>query len=78
MAIASNEKLMPQALAQINFEVMKIKVILQERRIDPMAILLVKEIEKYLGNPSGYKAPEVPKIPDGSPIGTDSCSYLSN
>jgi len=78
MSIASNEKLMPQALAQINFEVMKIKVILQERRIDPMAILLVKEIEKYLGNPIGYKAPEVPKIPDGSPIGTDTCSYLSN
>ena len=78
MAIASNEKLMPQALAQINFEVMKIKVILQERRIDPMAILLVKEIEKYLGNPSGYKAPEVPKIPDGSPIGSDNCSYIQN
>jgi hypothetical protein len=78
MAIASNEKLMPQVLALINFEVMKIKVILQERRIDPMAILLVKEIEKYLGNPSGYSAPEVPKIPDGSPIGTDNCSYFSN
>lgn len=78
MALSGDEKLMPQAQALVNFEVMKIKVILQERRIDPIAILLVKEIEKFLGNPSGYKAPEVPKIPDGSPIGTDACSYFLN
>ena len=57
---------------------MKLKVILQERRIDPIAMLMVKEIDKFLGNPTGYKVPEVPKIPDGSPIGTDNCSYLSN
>ena len=78
MAIPSDEKLMPQVLAVINFEVMKLKVILQERRIDPIAMLMVKEIDKFLGNPTGYKVPEVPKIPDGSPIGTDNCSYLSN
>ena len=57
---------------------MKLKVILQERRIDPVAMMLVKEIDRFLGNPSGYKTPEVPKIPDGSPIGTDVCSYLLN
>jgi hypothetical protein len=78
MAISGDNKLLPQVQALINFEVMKLKVILQERRIDPVAMLLVKEIDKFLGNPSGYKAPEVPKIPDGSPIGTDACSYFSN
>ena len=78
MAISGDDKLLPQVQALINFEVMKLKVILQERRIDPVAMLLVKEIDKFLGNPSGYKASEVPKIPDGSPIGTDACSYFSN
>ena len=78
MAISGDNKLLPQVQALINFEVMKLKVILQERRIDPVAMLLVKEIDKFLGNPTGYKAPEVPKIPDGSPIGTDACSYFSN
>ena len=78
MAISSDEKLMPQVQALVNFEVMKLKVVLQERRVDPVAMLMVKEIDKFLGNPSGYKAPEAPKIPDGSPIGTDACSYISN
>ncbi len=78
MAICGDDKVLPQVLALVNFEVMKLKVILQERRIDPVAMMLVKEIDKFLGNPSGYKAPEVPKIPDGSPIGTDACNYLSN
>jgi hypothetical protein len=78
MALSGDDKLMPQVQALVNFEVMKLKVILQERRIDPFAMLLVKEIDTYLGNPSGYKAPDAPKIPDGSPIGTDMCSYLSN
>jgi hypothetical protein len=78
MAISADDKLMPQVQALVNFEVMKLKVILQDRRIDPVAMLLVKEIDKFLGNPSGYKAPEVPKIPDGAPIGTDTCSYISN
>ena len=78
MAICGDDKVLPQVLAQVNFEVMKLKVILQEKRIDPMAITLVKEIDRFLGNPTGYKVPEVPKIPDGSPIGTDACSYFSN
>jgi len=77
MAICSDDSVLPQVLAQVSFEVMKLKVILQEKRIDPIAISLVKEIDKFLGNPSGYKATEVPKIPDGSPIGTDLCSYSS-
>ncbi|MFC4721996.1 zinc-dependent metalloprotease [Geojedonia litorea] len=75
MAISGHDKLLPQVQALVNFEVMKLKVILQERRVDPMAMLLVKEIDKFLGNPSGYKAPEAPKIPDGSPIGMDICSF---
>lgn len=78
MAISGHDKLLPQVQALVNFEVMKLKVILQERRVDPMAMLLVKEIDKFLGNPSNYKAPEAPQIPDGSPIGMDICSYLSN
>lgn len=78
MALSASEKLMPQAQALVNFEVMKLKVKLQERRVDPMAMFMVKEIDKFLGNPKGFKAPSSPKIPDGSPIGSDSCFYHSN
>ncbi|WP_335975731.1 zinc-dependent metalloprotease [Gaetbulibacter jejuensis] len=78
MALSASEKLMPQAQALVNFEVMKLKVKLQERRVDPMAMFMVKEIDKFLGNPKGFKAPSSPKIPDGSPIGSDTCFYHSN
>ncbi len=78
MALSASEKLMPQAQALVNFEVMKLKVKLQERRVDPMAMFMVKEIDKFLGNPKGFKAPSSPKIPDGSPIGSDACFYHSN
>lgn len=78
MALSASEKLMPQAQALVNFEVMKLKVKLQERRVDPMAMFMVKEIDKFLGNPKGFKAPSSPRIPDGSPIGSDACFYHSN
>ncbi|MEY8869941.1 zinc-dependent metalloprotease [Meridianimaribacter flavus] len=78
MALSASEKLMPQAQALVNFEVMKLKVKLQERRVDPMAMFMVKEIDKFLGNPKGFKAPSSPKIPDGSPIGSGACFYHSN
>ncbi|GAA0745984.1 zinc-dependent metalloprotease [Gaetbulibacter jejuensis] len=78
MALSASEKLMPQAQALVNFEVMKLKVKLQERRVDPMAMFMVKEIDKFLGNPKGFKAQSSPKIPDGSPIGSDTCFYHSN
>lgn len=76
MAMGADEKLMPQVLALINFELMKLKVILQQRHIDPIAILMVKKIDAFIGNPSSFKGTKFLKIPDGSPIGTDDCSYL--
>jgi len=76
MSMSANDKLLPQVQATINFEMMKLKVILQVRHIDPIAMLMVKKIDSYLGNPSGFKAVASPKIPDGSPIGNDICSYI--
>ncbi|MEJ2112639.1 MAG: zinc-dependent metalloprotease, partial [Flavobacteriaceae bacterium] len=76
MAMSSNNKLLPQVQAMINFELMKLKVILQIRHIDPIAIIMVKKIDSYLGNPAGFKEVASPKIPDGSPIGNDICSYI--
>ncbi|MDU8886187.1 zinc-dependent metalloprotease [Yeosuana sp. MJ-SS3] len=76
MSMSANDKLLPQVQAIINFEMMKLKVILQVRHIDPIAMLMVKKIDSYLGNPSGFKAVASPKIPDGSPIGNDVCNYI--
>ncbi|HMC01012.1 MAG TPA: zinc-dependent metalloprotease, partial [Flavobacteriaceae bacterium] len=76
MAMSSTNNLLPQVQAIINFELMKLKVVLQIRHIDPIAMLMVKQIDSYLGNPSGFKAVASPKIPDGSPIGNDVCNYI--
>jgi len=78
MGLSANDKLMPQAQAIVNFEIMKLKVLLQERHIDPMALYMVKEINKFLGNPKDFKLSKETKIPDGSPIGSDFCSYFLN
>jgi hypothetical protein len=78
MAMSANEKLLPQVQALITFELMKLNVILKQRHIDPIAILLVKKINSYIANPSGFKSKPSPKIPDGSPIGSDICNFNSN
>lgn len=71
MALGAHEKAPAQVQALVNFEMMKLKTLLSAKHIDPYSILMVKEIDKYLGNPKGYKAPSAPKIPDGAPIGMD-------
>ena len=35
-------------------------------------------ISEFREHPEKFKLEESPKIPDGSPIGTDICSYTSN
>ncbi|MBT8277966.1 MAG: zinc-dependent metalloprotease [Bacteroidia bacterium] len=34
-------------------------------------------IERFNKKPDDFKLPDAPKIPDGSPIGSDNCSYMS-
>ncbi|XLS27564.1 zinc-dependent metalloprotease [Flavobacteriaceae bacterium M23B6Z8] len=69
MQLGAHKNNLPQVDAIINFELLKLKTFLGSKSVDPFNTFLIKEIDKYLGNPKGFKLPETPKIPDGSPIG---------
>lgn len=74
MQVASHKNSYPQVTETILFEMMRLKTYLGEgpRATNPTDILMKKEVEKFIGNPRGYEAKvKAPKIPDGSPIGTD-------
>lgn len=75
MAMAGNDRSFPQVSAITNFELMKLKTLLAKDHVNPLALHMVKTIDKFLSNPKGYKTVVYPKIPDGSPIGSDVCSY---
>ncbi|WP_340074041.1 zinc-dependent metalloprotease [Leptobacterium sp. I13] len=71
MQLGANEKSTPQVKAVVHFEMMKLKTWLASQSITPDMLWMGKEVEHFLGNPSGYKTSPSPKIPDGSPIGMD-------
>jgi len=74
MQLASHKGSYPQVTETVLFEMMRLKTYLGEgsRATDPTFILMKKEVEKFIGKPKGYETQvEAPKIPDGSPIGTD-------
>ena len=77
MALSSHKESLPQVTETILFEMMRLKTFLGDRATDPNAILMKKEVEKFIGNPRGYeKKVEAPQIPDGSPIGMDCMHYV--
>ena len=70
MELASHDSVYPQVTEAVVFEMMRIRTYLGEQQVDPTAIYMRKEIDRFLGNPNGYKSDlEVVDIPDGSPIG---------
>lgn len=44
---------------------------------NPYKSYLSREISAFMRNPEKFKPKRVPKIPDGSPIGTDTCTTLN-
>ena len=74
MQVGSHKESYPQVTETVLFEMMRLKTYLGDgpRATNPTAILMKKEVERFIGNPKGYEAKtKAPKIPDGSPIGTD-------
>lgn len=78
MNLSASDKSATQVRAIVNFELMRLRTWLSQKPVDPVAIAMGKEIDRFLGNPSGFKVIPSPKIPDGSPIGSDICSYGTN
>ena len=75
MAMGGSSDALPQVTAITKFELMKLKTLLSKDYINPISLDMVKMIEGFLSNPKGHKSVTYPKIPDGSPIGSDMCSY---
>ncbi|MAU26106.1 MAG: peptidase [Muricauda sp.] len=72
MHLASAKESHPQVTETILNAMTDLKKELESRKEQPHAALLLKEVEKFIGNPKGYERKiEAPKIPDGSPIGMD-------
>ncbi|NAS30111.1 DUF5117 domain-containing protein [Flavobacteriaceae bacterium R38] len=75
MNLSARDTNATQVRSIVNFELMRLNTWLKGKPIDPAAILMSKNIDGFLGNPSGFKTIPSPKIPDGSPIGSDVCNY---
>ncbi len=72
MHLASAKESYPQVTEVILSQMVAVKKSLEAKKDGRHAALLLKEVEKFIGNPKGYeKKIRVPKIPDGSPIGMD-------
>ena len=78
MSMGASNSALPQVTAITKFELMKLKTILSKDHINPIAIDMIKMIDGYIGNPKGHKSVVYPKIPDGSPIGSDVCTYTTD
>lgn len=71
MELASHDMVYPQVTEAVVFEMMRTRTFLGDQQTDPTAIFMRKEIDRFLGNPKGYKSDlKVVAIPDGSPIGS--------
>ena len=80
MKLSSSDKVYPQVTEVILLEMMRLKTHLENSATDPTAIYLRKQVERFIGNPTGYKSEESSvRIPDGSPIGQEvMCNFSWN
>ena len=73
--LASYENQYKQVNAIVSFKLDEIKLILESKNSKGIQkiydIAMVKMIDGFVKNPTKFKRSEAPKIPDGSPIGTD-------
>lgn len=72
--LSSNKNQYQQVNAIVNFKLDEIKSILKNKNADGIQkiydIAMIQMIEDFKKNPTSFKKISVPKIPDGSPIGS--------
>lgn len=71
--LASSQNQYQQVNAIVFFKLYEIKSILQNKKSEGTQKIydfsMLKKIEDFIKNPTGFKKTDAPKIPDGSPIG---------
>ncbi len=76
--VGVNSNSSSQVRALVISELMRLKNWLEEHKTNPTHRMLAFEIERFLKEPSQFKKPKVPKIPDGSPIGMDCLETINH
>ncbi len=72
MQLASSHDVAPQVNAIANRRLQDLKASWATAGADVDRAEMLRRIQAYYTHPDTFKVPEVPKIPDGSPIGSDS------
>ena len=71
MNLAAHDKVHPQVNAIANKTLSTLKSTLLKAEKNAMNMEMVRRIDAFKTNPDKFKVITVPKLPDGSPIGTD-------
>ena len=75
MNLASNDNSFFQVKALANEAIRNI--MLNSLSLDPYKMQYMLLIKQFTDNPKEFSLPESPSLPDGSPIGTNICNYIS-
>ncbi|WP_298902042.1 zinc-dependent metalloprotease [uncultured Psychroserpens sp.] len=80
MNLAVNEQSFFQVKAKANEAINSLlkKYLSGERRTSPYATQYAAMIKEFQEHPEKFKIKNAPKIPDGSPIGSDHCNYIQH
>lgn len=76
MNLAINDKALLQVKVKVNKAIDRSIAIMDES--SEYKVHFEKMIEEFRNHPEKFKLQSVPKIPDGSPIGSDNCNYTQN
>ena len=71
MNLAAHKGVHPQVNAIANHKLKSIKTSLQSSKNNVDAMEMIRRVNYFYSEPDEFKVIEVPKIPDGSPIGMD-------
>jgi len=71
LSLAASTDTAPQVNAIVNKQLQQLRTAWSTTGAGPQQAEMVRRIEQFYAHPELFKVPEVPKIPDGSPIGMD-------
>jgi uncharacterized protein YehS (DUF1456 family) len=73
--LSTVENQYPQVPAIVHFKLNEIKGYLQQKKSEGIQKIyeeaMIQKMDQFIKNPTSFKKTFVPKIPDGSPIGSD-------
>ena len=78
MNLAVSDKVYMEVNAIANETIENIAISSLSKTQDPYSKEFLRQIKRFTDEPDKFKMNSTPKIPDGSPIGMDICSFNPN